>query len=173
VRASRADAAAPPASPASQVKSRSQRRPRKETASEVPEAPAGVDDTTQVSVYLLPAAKMAAKRLRAEQGVLNAEIVFDAIDAMRGRLEQLVRAMQYEPRGDDSLFPARSTRRRARTRRQSGQPSRTLWTLQVTPAEHDILDDLVAATGANGISQLISAAVEAYLLEESDDLARR
>jgi hypothetical protein len=113
-----------------------------------------------------------AKRLRTERGILNAEIVFDAIDATRGRLGQLVRAMQYEPRSDDSLFPARSTRRRARTRRQVGRPSRTLWTLQVTPAEHEVLDDLMQATGANGISQLISAAVEAYLLEESDDSAR-
>jgi hypothetical protein len=131
------------------------------------------DDTSQVSVYVLPAAKSAIRRLRTDQGKLNAEIAFDAIDAMSGRLSELVRARQLAPREQDSLFPARRTRRRARTLRQSGEPTRVLWTLQVTDAEHEVLDRLIADSGAEGVSQLVSAALEAYLLEESDTQARR
>ena len=140
--------------------SRSRRAPKPRANAASPD----VEETTtaQISVYLLPEAKEAVARIREEQGKLNAEIAFDAIDAVSPRLQDLVRARQRSPRPQGSLFPARSTRRRPRVRRP-GDQRRVLWTIQATPQEMMVLEELVKVTGAGSVSLLISVAIEAYV----------
>ncbi|MFC0862396.1 hypothetical protein ACFHYQ_08810 [Sphaerimonospora cavernae] len=135
----------------------------------VPVEDLDVEVTSQLSVYVLPEAVQAIRRARESSGRLNAEIAFDAIDSTQGLLQHLVEARQVAPRSEGSLFPARRAARRGR-RRISEQQARTLWTIQITQAEYQVLKDLVAETGADSVSQLVSAAIEAYLLD--DDPAR-
>ena len=124
-----------------------------------------VEVTSQLSVYVLPEAVQAIRKARQSSGHLNAEIAFDAIDSTRDILPYLVQARQVTPRAEGSLFPARRAARRGR-RRVSEQQARTLWTIQITQAEHQVLKDLVAETGADSVSQLVSAAIEAYLIDD-------
>ncbi|WP_433501801.1 hypothetical protein ACQP1K_28950 (plasmid) [Sphaerimonospora sp. CA-214678] len=124
-----------------------------------------VEVTSQLSVYVLPEAVQAIRRERESTGRLNAEIAFDAIDSTQEVLQHLVEARQMAPRAEGSLFPARRAARRGR-RRISEQQARTLWTIQITQAEYQVLKDLVAETGADSVSQLVSAAIEAYLLDD-------
>lgn len=125
--------------------------------------------TYAVGVYLLPAAISAAAKRRTAEAVDNARIAYDAIDVLRGRLSELVAARQSEPRPEGSLFPGR---------RQSAQAAaqaagrRRLWSLQATAAELAILDQLQTASGARSRSELISCAMEAYLLPRRRGRAR-
>jgi hypothetical protein len=129
------------------------------------------EDSFQISVYLLPEAKTVAGQIRATEGKTNAEIAFDAIDAVHSDLPGLLEQRRVSPRPENSLFPAR---RRKRNRRvpagQGGAGRRVLWALQVTDEEAKILDGLVQTVGAESRSELISVAMEADLLPDLDDM---
>ncbi|GAB3278417.1 hypothetical protein GCM10027589_04550 [Actinocorallia lasiicapitis] len=121
-------------------------------------------DTFQVPIYLLPAAIEAAVKLRQRRRVQNATIVFDALDARRDELRQLIneRLTSAQGRPANSLFPSRpskSTRTAA-----AAQGRRRLWSIQATEAELRILDQLAEQSGATSRSELCSVAVEAHLL---------
>lgn len=118
------------------------------------------DVTFQVSVYVLPAVSRAIEEARRRTGRTNAEIAYDAIDAVRDRLPELVAARRGGDRPAGSLFPGR----RSRTPRAAAaaEGRRRLWSLQATAAELAVIDGLVETTGARSRSELISCAVEAH-----------
>lgn len=117
--------------------------------------------TYQVSVYLLPAAVQAAERIRRRSRKFNADIAFDALDALREDLNDLVAARQTAGRPADSLFPGRRGGSTRTTAAQQGR--RQLWSLQATQVELEVMDQLAEKAGADSRSELISVAVEAYL----------
>ena len=119
------------------------------------------DTTTQVQVYLMPWAIKTARALAREEGLTNADIAYDAIDASGDSLRDLVRIRVIDRRPDGSAFPGRSTRRRPRHGSSGG--ARALWSLQATPKEREVLERLAHDTGAESISQLVSTAVESFL----------
>jgi hypothetical protein len=114
----------------------------------------------QVTVYMSPAAITAARKWRARTGRTNAELAFEAIWANRARLAELVVGRQG-PAVDvtvNELFPAR-----ARRRRPGANDSRGLWSIKATASEIRTIDKLVEDARAASRSELISAAVEAFL----------
>ncbi|MBB4920952.1 hypothetical protein [Streptosporangium saharense] len=115
-----------------------------------------------MSVYLLPAAIQAAATYRSKEHTDCAGVVYDAIDALRDRLPALVAARQAPERREGSLFPGRRESATAAARR-TGQ-RRRLWFFQATTAELAVLDQLQTTSGARSRSELVSTAVEAYLL---------
>ncbi|HEX2418047.1 MAG TPA: hypothetical protein VHJ83_07990 [Micromonosporaceae bacterium] len=125
----------------------------------------GGDDTPQqVSVYLLPAGRAAARKHAENKGLTNAGVALQAIDAMAAQLPALIEA-RHTGRDVDgsegsapSLFPPR------RRKRGSGGKSRVLWSINLTPSELEVVDGLVTRTGARSRSELISVAIEAHLL---------
>uniref|UniRef100_UPI003F493F73 hypothetical protein n=1 Tax=Sphaerisporangium sp. CA-236357 TaxID=3240030 RepID=UPI003F493F73 len=123
--------------------------------------PAGSDVTYQVSVYLLPAAVRAAEDVRRRTGMTNSVIAYDALDAMRDRLSELVTARRSGPDRPDSLFPGRRESVRAVAAREG---RRQLWSMRATDAELHVIDRLCRQTSAKSRSELISCALEAHLL---------
>jgi hypothetical protein len=120
------------------------------------------DDTFPVGVYLLPMTITAAAKRRRVTGGDNARIVFDAIDALRDRLGELVIARQTGPgRADDSLFPTRRGESSQAAAARTGR--RRLWSFQATATEMEVIDDLWDSTGARSRSELVSCALEEYL----------
>ncbi|MER7129706.1 hypothetical protein [Streptosporangium saharense] len=115
-----------------------------------------------MSVYLLPAAIQAATAYRSKERVDCAGVVYDALDALRDQLPKLVAARQAPERREDSLFPGRRESVGAAARR-TGQ-RRRLWFFQASTAELAVLDQLQTTSGARSRSELVSTAVEAYLL---------
>src|SRR5690606_11144152 len=118
------------------------------------------DSTFQVSVYVLPDVVRALDGARRRTGRTNAELAYDALDAVRGRLEELVTARRGggdRPAG--SLFPGR--RSRASRAAASADGRRRLWSMKATADELEVLDGLVEETGARSRSEVISCALEA------------
>jgi hypothetical protein len=122
------------------------------------------ETTSQVQIYLKSWARKTAARLAKAEGLSNAQIAYDALDEARraNTLRALIEARRVDPRPADSAFPSRSTRRRPRHWADEGG-ARSLWSIQATPAERDVLERFVVEYGAESVSQLVSAAVEAYL----------
>ncbi|MFI0453275.1 hypothetical protein [Actinomadura sp. 6N118] len=122
------------------------------------------ETTSQVQIYLKSWARKTAARLAKAEGLSNAQIAYDAVDEARraNTLRALVEARRVDPRPADSAFPSRSTRRRPRHWADEGG-ARSLWSIQATPAERDVLERFVVEYGAESVSQLVSAAVEAFL----------
>lgn len=141
-----------------------QRQPR--TTRRTPPAPEpGADTSFQVQVYVLPGVLSAASRRRKDDGLTNAEVAFDAVDAVQSRLPGLVRDRRTKPRQEGSLFPARAVRRpRAGADAGATEGRRVPWVMRCTAAELEVLDRLVASTGAESRSELVSVALEAALL---------
>lgn len=131
------------------------------------DAPAVVPATFQVGVYLLPTAVAAAEKVRRRHSIQNAVIAFDALDAHRDELHHLVtqRKTAAAARPADSLFPSRPSKSTRSTAARQGR--RQLWSLQATTEELAILDQLATDAGASSRSELISVAVEAFLLPKS------
>ncbi|MFI6802996.1 hypothetical protein [Streptosporangium canum] len=124
---------------------------------------AAVEATFPVGVYLLPAVITAATKRRRTKGGDNATLAFDALDAMRSRLGDLVAARQAGPaRAADSLFPARRGESSQAIAARTGR--RRLWSFQATAAELTVIDGLWESTGAGSRSELISCAIEEYLI---------
>ncbi|MFF5115027.1 hypothetical protein [Streptosporangium sp. NPDC000509] len=120
------------------------------------------EDTFPANVYLLPAAITAAAKRRRDTGADNARIVFDAVDAMRDRLADLVAARQTGPgRAEGSLFPTRRGESSQATATRTGR--RRLWSFQATEAELKVIDDLWEQAGARSRSELLSCVLEEYL----------
>jgi hypothetical protein len=115
--------------------------------------------TVQVSVYLLPAALQAVRREVRRTKRTNADMAFTAIDATHRDLPELVARRRIIPREEGSLFPSR-----VRHRATGDESRRILWSMQATPDELQVIDQLVDDTGAASRSELISVAVEAHLL---------
>ncbi|WP_028934595.1 ribbon-helix-helix protein, CopG family [Pseudonocardia spinosispora] len=128
-------------------------------------APAAIaqSQSYQVTVYVLPEAKLAARQRRDRDGVTNAEVAFDAIDATFTDLQELLRAQRTTERAENSLFPPRRTPRR----KAKVQSRRVLWSIQATADELAVLDELMAEMGAESRSELIAAAIEAHLLTKN------
>jgi hypothetical protein len=125
--------------------------------------PAQAAATFQVSVYLLPTAVKAADRLRRSRRSVNAAVAFDALDARKNELRELVTARKTGlARPADSMFPSRLSNSTRGAAAQQGR--RQLWSFQATEAELDILDQLCEDTGATSRSELVSVAMEAHLL---------
>jgi len=114
--------------------------------------------TTQVSVYLLPDAIQAARRVRGRR--TNAELAWEAIDATHQRLGELLATRHGGAPRPGSLFPARQTGGRPGA---VGEARRALWSMKATPAELAVVDRLVADLGAVSRSELIATAIEAHL----------
>lgn len=128
-------------------------------------APAAIaqSQSYQVTVYVLPEAKSAARQRRDRDGITNAEVAFDAIDATFTDLQELLRAQRTTARAENSLFPPRRTPRH----KSKLQARRVLWSIQATADELTVLDELMAEMGAESRSELIAAAVEAHLLAKN------
>lgn len=156
--------AAPPAPPPAQPPTPPQARPveRQETRPQARQRAELVEDeaTFQVSAYVLPDVVRALEAARRRTGRTNAELVYDALDAVHDRLPELVAARQAGgARPADSLFPGRRSRTPRAAAAVDGR--RRLWSLQATAAELDVLDGLVDGAGARSRSEVISCAVEA------------
>ncbi|MFD0883414.1 hypothetical protein ACFQ08_02420 [Streptosporangium algeriense] len=121
------------------------------------------DATYPVAVYLLPSAIQAAAAYRTKTQVDSATVVYDAIDAVRDQLGDLVATRQASSRPPDSLFPGRRESSQVSARRGRGG-RRRLWFFQATETELKVLDQLQTTSGARSRSELVSTAVEAYLL---------
>lgn len=111
-------------------------------------------------MYVLPDVARALDDERRRSGRTNAELAYDALDAVHDRLPDLVAARQAGgARPADSLFPGRRSRTPRATAAVDGR--RRLWSLQATAAELDVLDGLVEGTGARSRSEVVSCALEA------------
>lgn len=130
-----------------------------------PSAPAfaGAGDepiSTQVSVYLTPTARAAARKARGHRSrQTNAEVAFDAIDATIDQLPALLAARRTGPPRPGSLFPARQRLPRG----GDVAERRVLWSMNATEEELAIVDRLVDRTGATSRSELIATAIESHL----------
>lgn len=138
--------------------------------------PAGQQDksTAAVSVYILPEVLHSLREDREASRMLNSTIAFDAIDnaIKKGWMQWLVQRRHVVPRPKDSLFPDRSTTRRARSRRVR-EPKRRQWQAFLTQQEIDIIDDLAKTYNAESMSEIISVAVEAMFIPPSEDEQQR
>ncbi|MDQ1650810.1 MAG: hypothetical protein QOI35_10 [Cryptosporangiaceae bacterium] len=155
----------PPAETAAPAHRKTAARPAtSKTAVRGHAAPAAADagdeseSTSQVSVYLLPTAIQAVRKVRARTRQTNAEIAWEAVDTTYGQLRTLISAQHTAAVRPDSLFPARRT-----TGRAVNEARRTLWAVRATPTELAVVDRLVEETGATSRSELIATAVEAHL----------
>ena len=167
-RAPRAAEADPTPAPAGRP-STTTRRTTPRTGSKTA-APITVDDQTsyQVVVYVHPSAKSAATTQRREQKVSNAEIAFDAIDAVQHRLDGLIKTRRLQRRPDSSLFPGRVRRGRVSgggAAATAGDARRVLWGFRATGQELAVIDRLVERTGAESRSELVATALEEVLLQ--------
>ncbi|MBG0826148.1 hypothetical protein HS048_36390 [Planomonospora sp. ID91781] len=115
-----------------------------------------------MSVYVMPEALRAVEQVRRRSGRTNAEIAYDALDAVRDRLAELVNDRRGPARSADSLFPGRRSSSTRQTAAREGR--RALWSIQATAAEIAVLDGLVDDSGARSRSEVISCAVEAVHL---------
>ena len=138
------------------------RAPRSTTSSDL-------DPTTsyQVPVYVHPGVRNAATDRRKTEKLTNAEIAFDALDEVQHRLTALIRDRRLQARPDSSLFPGRVRRGRLAgggAAAAIGDARRVLWGFRATGAELEIIDRLVADTGAESRSELVAVALEETLL---------
>lgn len=136
--------------------------PRSTTSSDL-------DPTTsyQVPVYVHPGVRNAATDRRKTDKLTNAEIAFDALDEVQHRLTALIRDRRLQTRPDSSLFPGRVRRGRLAgggAAATMGDARRVLWGFRATGAELEIIDRLVADTGAESRSELVAVALEETLL---------
>ena len=136
--------------------------PRSTTSSDL-------DPTTsyQVPVYVHPGVRNAATDRRKTEKLTNAEIAFDALDEVQHRLTALIRDRRLQARPDSSLFPGRVRRGRLAgggAAAAVGDARRVLWGFRATGAELEIIDRLVADTGAESRSELVAVALEETLL---------
>jgi len=115
--------------------------------------------TSQVPVYVVPELIPAVRQVR--EGRTNAEMAFDAIDAVNGRLPELVAKRRTPPTRSGSRFPARDSRR------QRGGIRRVLWAIRATGQERTILESIRKEMGAESVSELVSVAVEARYLKKT------
>lgn len=123
-----------------------------------------------VPIYVHPAVKTAASSRRKEFKLTNAEIAFDALDEVQHRLAGLVRDRRLRARPDTSLFPGRVRRGRLAGGRAEGAATdvrMVLYQFRATEAELEIIDRLVAESGAESRSELVAAAMEESLLKGS------
>jgi hypothetical protein len=131
------------------------------TTATAPTPHAATSSTGGITVYLTTEAVEGARKMRSA-GVTNGHIALLAIEALQDRLHELVAARRGSDRKEaitePTLFPPRSG-----TAAKSSKPRRTMWSVRLTPAEIDVLQRLVAATGAASRSELVSVAVEAYV----------
>ena len=139
------------------------RAPRSTTSSDL-------DPTTsyQVPVYVHPGVRNAATDRRKTDKLTNAEIAFDALDEVQHRLTALIRDRRLQARPDSSLFPGRVRRGRLAgggAAAAVGDARRVLWGFRATGAELEIIDRLVADTGAESRSELVAVALEETLLQ--------
>lgn len=160
---SRSATAPPPAPPAQAPPAAAPERKTREPEP-ASEPPAQDDDPTTypVAVYLLPAAIAAAADRRDAARADNASVVYDAIDAVRSRLPDLVAARRAAPSRPGSLFPGRQFSSSRAAAERDGR--RKLWFFQATDPELAIIDQLQKSSGARSRSELISCAMEAHLL---------
>lgn len=133
-------------------------------------APVSVDDHTsyQVVVYVHPSVKSVATTQRREQKVSNAEIAFDAIDAVQHRLDGLIKTRRLQSRPESSLFPGRVRRGRVNgggAVATEGDARRVLWGFRATGQELAVIDRLVERSGAESRSELVATALEEVLLQ--------
>lgn len=125
------------------------------------------DTSYQIGVYVHPYARTAAITRRKTDKVTNAEIVFDAIDAVQHRLEVLVRERRHQARPESSLFPGRVRRGRLAgggAATLEGDARRVLWQFRANGAELEVIDRLVERSGAESRSELVAVALETTLL---------
>jgi hypothetical protein len=155
----------PPADPPAPAPRRRTSSPRRTPTASVAPAEAHQAPSYQISVYVLPEIKDAAAQRRTDENKTNAEIAFDAIDAVQHRLTGLIRERRTQPRPESSLFPARA--RRSRPGPSSTAPTegrRVLWAFRATSPELEVIDRLVKTNGAESRSELVAVALEAALL---------
>lgn len=131
-----------------------------------PARPAADTSTTGgITIYLSTQA-LAAVRASRSPGVTNAHIALQAIEATHDKLRELIverRGGQHaEPAPTSGLFPPRSG-----SAARASAVRRVMWSVRLTPAEVDVVDQLAAATGAASRSELVSVAVEAYMSTHS------
>ncbi|MEU8272466.1 hypothetical protein AB0B89_35615, partial [Sphaerisporangium sp. NPDC049002] len=118
----------------------------------------------QINVYILPEAVRRARALCDSRGLEHSDIAMDALD---DAIEQeilgvLLEARQVRGRPKGSTFPAR---KRRRPKAQQGI-RRSVWPIQFSQSQIDILDELKKQYGTRYTSELISVAVEAHLLDD-------
>lgn len=118
-------------------------------------------------VYVPAAVFAAAKERREAEGTTNTLLVFDAIDAL------------IDPQADDPLEELREhvadslvgapkagslfSRRPQRTRGSIYTGTNTQLVLRITPANREVLEDLVEQTGARDRGNLVTVALVHYL----------
>lgn len=125
------------------------------------------DTSYQVGVYVHPHARSAAIGRRKTEKITNAEIVFDAIDAVQHRLEGLIRERRVKARPESSLFPGRVRRGRKAgggVTTLEGDARRVLWQFRASGAELEVIDRLMERSGAESRSELVAVALETTLL---------
>jgi hypothetical protein len=118
--------------------------------------------TFQTSLYFAGTDIPKAKKLAKLDETTHAGVVMDAVDAAieADVLRDLVAAKRTTSRPEASLFPSR---RAMRPRAAQAGPRGSLFPVQMTQAECDVLDDLVGELGAASRSALVSAAMTWYL----------
>ena len=122
----------------------------------------------QTVVYVHPKVKAIATAQRREQKMSNAEIAFDAIDAVQHRLSGLIRTRRLQSRPESSLFPGRVRRGRLSgggAAAAAGEARRVLWGFRATSQELAVIDRLVERSGAESRSELVATALEEVLLQ--------
>lgn len=146
-----------------------------ETAADDEAEPDDLSDdeiTEKSSVYLLPEAIIKARTLK-QEGNSFAETATNALDAAldKGLLEHLVRRRRQVERPANSRFPARRAVRKT-TKRPSPGSSRTTWQPRFSMAELRVIDAMQTQVGAQSRSELISVAVEWFLLPEVREVVK-
>lgn len=95
--------------------------------------------------------------MRASSGTLYRDQVLDALEATVDELPALLRER------DDAAPRGRLFERRASVRRPSAGPRVQLTIGGFLSSQLDVIDDLVASTGASSRSALVNVALDAYL----------
>ena len=152
-----------------QVRSTTTKRSRPDRAG-APAASSSAEENLshQTAVYVHPRVKTIATAQRREQKVSNAEIAFDAIDAVQHRLAKLIRTRRLQNRPESSLFPGRLRRgpiSGGGAAAAAGETRRVLWGFRATDQELAVIDRLVELTGAESRSELVATALEEVLLQ--------
>ncbi|CAL9677624.1 hypothetical protein SUDANB95_07950 (plasmid) [Actinosynnema sp. ALI-1.44] len=136
-----------------------------EIATERPGEEADDDDgetTHRVSVYITSEAAKAARRTGLSRGTVSINAVDAALNA--DVLADLIRIRQVGSSATaPSRFPPRKATRRA-PRRAQGASNRVLWQPAFSDAELGVLDGIRSEVAAETRSELVSVAVEWYMM---------
>lgn len=151
------------ARPESKPRAKAKAKPKTKTTGE-----RGFKETTHNFPVYVPAAVFAAAKERREaEGTTNTLLVFDAIDSLIHPEADDPIAELREHVADSLVGAAKTTslfeRRPQRTRGSIYTGTNTQLVLRVTPANRQVIEDLVEQTGARDRGNLITVALVHYL----------